>query len=62
MPFAGTSGLWQAKGIFKGAGSPLLLGQPQSGEMVLDLGCGAGFDGLLTAQTEGRSGKVVVWT
>ena len=47
---------------FRGAESPFLLGQPQSGEMVLDLGCGAGFDAILTAQTEGRSGKVVVWT
>ena len=27
--------------------------------MVLDLGCGAGFDTFLTAQTVSRNGKVV---
>ena len=44
---------------FCGAGSPFLLEQHQSGEMVLDLDCGAGFDTFLTAQTVGRNGKVV---
>jgi arsenite methyltransferase len=35
---------------FCGVGNPFRLGEPQSGQVVLDLGCGAGFDTLLAAK------------
>jgi arsenite methyltransferase len=44
---------------FCGVGNPLSLGIPQPGQTVLDLGCGAGFDTLLAAQSVGRNGKVI---
>jgi SAM-dependent methyltransferase len=44
---------------FCGVGNPLSLGEPQPGQTVLDLGCGAGFDTLLAAQRVGTSGKVI---
>jgi arsenite methyltransferase len=43
---------------FCGVGHPFPLGQPQSGEMVLDLG-GAGFDTLLVARGVGQAGRVI---
>jgi hypothetical protein len=42
---------------FCGVGNPFLLGEPQSGQTVLDLGCGAGFDTLLAGQRVGPSGR-----
>jgi arsenite methyltransferase len=44
---------------FCGVGNPLSLGQPQSGQLVLDLGCGAGLDTLLAARRVGPQGKLV---
>ncbi|HKM53022.1 MAG TPA: methyltransferase domain-containing protein [Isosphaeraceae bacterium] len=44
---------------FCGVGNPFSLGEPQPGQTVLDLGCGAGFDTLLAAQGVGASGKVI---
>src|SRR5881227_2026728 len=44
---------------FCGVGNPILLGDPQPGRTVLDLGCGAGFDALLAARRVGASGKVI---
>jgi SAM-dependent methyltransferase len=44
---------------FCGVGNPLSLGNPQSGQTVLDLGCGAGFDTLLAAQRVGPNGKAI---
>jgi SAM-dependent methyltransferase len=44
---------------FCGVGNPFLLGEPRPGQMVLDLGCGAGFDALFAAQRVGTSGKVI---
>ncbi|HZW31918.1 MAG TPA: methyltransferase domain-containing protein [Isosphaeraceae bacterium] len=44
---------------FCGVGDPFSPGQPQSGEMVLDLGCGAGFDTLLDARRVGQTGRVI---
>ncbi len=44
---------------FCGAGNPFSLGQPLPGETVLDLGCGAGFDTLLTGQKVGPNGNVI---
>ena len=44
---------------FCGVGNPFTLGDPLSGQTVLDLGCGAGFDTLLAARRVGDSGKVI---
>jgi SAM-dependent methyltransferase len=43
---------------FCGVGNPFLLGEPQAGQTVLDLGCGAGFDTLLAAKKVGPSAKL----
>ena len=44
---------------FCGVGNPFSLGQPQPGQTVLDLGCGAGFDTLLAARRVGPSGRAI---
>src|SRR5271166_3189094 len=44
---------------FCGVGNPFSMGKPQPGQIVLDLGCGAGFDTLLAARWVGASGKVI---
>ena len=44
---------------FCGVGNPFSIGEPQPGQTVLDLGCGAGFDALLAAQSVGATGKVI---
>lgn len=42
-----------------GCGNPNALATLQPGERVLDLGCGAGIDVLLAAQTVGPEGQVI---
>jgi ubiquinone/menaquinone biosynthesis C-methylase UbiE len=42
-----------------GCGNPVALASLRSGETVLDLGSGAGFDCFLAASRVGRSGKVI---
>jgi arsenite methyltransferase len=44
---------------FAGVGNPLALGELRSGETVLDLGCGAGLDGILAARRVGSAGRVI---
>jgi arsenite methyltransferase len=44
---------------FCGVGNPFSLGDPQPGQTVLDLGCGAGFDALLAARKVSPNGNVV---
>jgi arsenite methyltransferase len=44
---------------FVGVGNPFALGPVQSGEAVLDLGCGAGLDALIAARIVGPTGRVV---
>jgi arsenite methyltransferase len=44
---------------FCGVGNPFSLGDPQPGQTVLDLGCGAGLDTLLAARRVGITGKVI---
>jgi len=42
-----------------GCGNPVALASLKPGEVVLDLGSGAGFDCFLAANQVGRSGKVI---
>lgn len=44
---------------FCGVGNPLSLGPIEEGEVVVDVGCGAGFDAFIAAQHVGPTGKVV---
>jgi tRNA/tmRNA/rRNA uracil-C5-methylase (TrmA/RlmC/RlmD family) len=44
---------------FCGVGNPFLMGKPQRGQTVLDLGCGAGLDTLLAAQSGGTRGSFI---
>lgn len=42
-----------------GCGNPVALASLKEGEIVLDLGSGAGFDAFLAAQRVGKKGKVI---
>ena len=42
-----------------GCGNPTALGQIKEGDVVLDLGSGAGFDAFLSAKKVGEKGKVI---
>jgi len=42
-----------------GCGNPTALGSLKEGDVVLDLGSGAGFDSFLAAKKVGASGKVI---
>ena len=42
-----------------GCGNPISKAELRAGEIVLDLGSGAGFDAFLAAQRVGESGKVI---
>lgn len=44
---------------FAGVANHWTLGRVEPGEVVLDLGCGAGTDLLIAAQMAGRSGRVI---
>lgn len=44
---------------FAGTGNPFSMGRLAAGEIVLDIGCGAGFDTLLAAQQVGPLGRVI---
>lgn len=43
---------------FCGVGNPFSLGRIQHGEVVLDLGCGAGFDMFVASRLVGEGGRV----
>jgi SAM-dependent methyltransferase len=49
----------QATESFAGVGNPLALGELRAGEVVLDLGSGAGMDSLLAARRVGPTGRVI---
>jgi ArsR family transcriptional regulator len=42
-----------------GCGNPLALSEIKKGDVVLDLGSGAGFDAFLALQKVGKNGKVI---
>lgn len=42
-----------------GCGNPIALSKIKEGDVVLDLGSGAGFDTFLAAQKVGKTGKVI---
>ena len=44
---------------FAGVGNPFALGDLRRGDVVLDLGSGAGFDAVLAAQQVGAAGRVI---
>lgn len=44
---------------FAGTGNPLSMGSLRPGEVVVDIGCGAGFDALQAARQVGPAGKVM---
>ena len=44
---------------FAGVGNPHRIGPIQSGETVLDIGCGTGTDLLLAAKRTGSTGRVI---
>jgi arsenite methyltransferase len=44
---------------FAGTGNPFLFGDLRAGEVVVDIGCGAGLDTLIAAQQVGSSGRVI---
>jgi len=44
---------------FAGTGNPFLFGDLQSGEVVVDAGCGAGLDTLIAARQVGPRGRVI---
>lgn len=44
---------------FAGVGCPLVLGPVREGELVLDLGSGAGMDAFLVARRVGPKGRVI---
>jgi arsenite methyltransferase len=44
--------------FYCGVGNPFSLGQIQAGEVVLDLGCGAGVDAIIAAKLTGPLGAV----
>ena len=49
----------EAANLGLGCGNPLAIAALQAGQVVLDLGSGAGFDCFLAARAVGSSGKVI---
>jgi cyclopropane fatty-acyl-phospholipid synthase-like methyltransferase len=45
-----------------GCGNPTAIGELKPGDVVLDLGSGAGFDCFLAAKKVGETAASLVWT
>ena len=54
-----TSAVPEAANLGLGCGNPLAIASLKKGQIVLDLGSGAGFDCFLAARAVGQSGKVI---
>jgi arsenite methyltransferase len=54
-----TSAVPQGANLGLGCGNPIALASLRSGETVLDLGSGAGFDCFLAARAVGETGRVI---
>jgi len=54
-----TSAVPEGANLGLGCGNPVAIASLRSGETVLDLGSGAGFDCFLAAQAVGASGRVI---
>lgn len=44
---------------FAGVGNPIAIGPINTGETILDIGCGAGMDLLLAAKRVGKEGRAI---
>jgi SAM-dependent methyltransferase len=49
----------QGSNLGLGCGNPTAIASLKEGEVVLDLGCGAGFDAFLASSKVGKTGKVI---
>jgi arsenite methyltransferase len=49
----------EAVALTMGCGNPTKYARPRPGEVVLDIGCGAGLDSILSSKAVGRSGIVL---
>jgi arsenite methyltransferase len=56
---AQTAAAPKAANLGLGCGNPLTIASLKKGQVVLDLGSGAGFDCFLAARAVGKSGKIV---
>jgi len=54
-----TAAVPEASNLGLGCGNPLAIASLREGQVVLDLGSGAGFDCFLAARAVGPSGKVI---
>lgn len=54
-----TAAVPEAANLGLGCGNPLAIASLKEGQVVLDLGSGAGFDCFLAARAVGKSGKII---
>jgi SAM-dependent methyltransferase len=52
-------GVVEGANLGLGCGNPTAIGNLKQGEIVLDLGCGGGFDCFLAAKKVGDKGRVI---